>query len=116
MAKLISGREITYTCIPIDKEVYDTQKEDLHNSVHGFVVKGVFYPAEDVTQACKMDWCLPIVESYTRSYWVILNKHPGDVYYPMSDMTSQDIYRVIDYDIWQSEKGLVAVVTDVDQD
>lgn len=112
--KLITGSEIVYSCICITSMEYEYAIQDIDTSVHGFVVDGVFKPAEDVTLNCKKDWCLPILEGYTQKYWIVIKKHPGELYMPMSDITQQANYTACTYDIWQSEVGLVAVVTEAD--
>ena len=115
--RIVKGSDITYTCIHIDDESYQRAIVDLHHDIHGFVVEGKFQPAEDLTVMCAVDWCLPIIESYKRDCWVILKKHPSRVYFPMSDIVEQDHYVVQDYDIWtSSDAGLVAVVTETDED
>ena len=112
--KIISGSEIAYSCIVIDADRYQNAIIDMDPSIHGFVVNSIFKPAEDVTLNCKKDWCLPIVQSYNQEYWVVIKKHPGDLYFPMSYITGQGGYRAVTYDIWQSEAGLVAVVTEAE--
>ena len=114
--KLITGSEIAYSCVIIDMNRYQSAIIDIDPSIYGFVVNGIFKPAEDVTLNCKKDWCLPIVQSYNQEYWAIINKHPGDLYSPMCYITGGGLYRVVTYDIWQSGKGLVAVVTETDED
>ena len=114
--KIVTGSEINYTCVCIDEESYQNATADIHTSVYGFVSDRKYYAAEDVTQACANDWTLPVVASYNKRRWVIINKHPGDVYYPMADILMQDHYVVMTYDIWDSDVGLVAVVTEEDID
>ena len=115
--RVVKGSEILYTCIHIDDESYQRAIVDLHQDIYGFVVEGKFQPAEDLTLMCAVDWCLPIVEPYMHNCWVILKKHPSEVYFPMSDIVEQDHYVVTDYDIWtSSDVGLVAVVIETDED
>jgi len=115
--RIVKGSTVSYTCIHIDDESYQRAILDLDMDVYGFVVEGKFQPADDLTLMCSVSWCLPIVEPYKRDCWIILKKHPGDVYSPMSDIVQQDIYVVQEYDIWTStEVGLVAVVTETDED
>ena len=117
MAKLINGADIKYTCIAIDEETYNRAISDvLPTDVYGFVVDGVFQSSEDLSLKIKNDWSLPIIKSYRSKYWVVIENHPGDVYRAMSEITQQDIYRVVSYDVWQGDKGLVAVATEVDED
>lgn len=107
--KLITGSEIIYTCVAISEESYE--KAIVDPSVYGFVVDGIYRPAEDLSLKCKKDWCLPIVETYRQRHWIIIKKHPGDLYMPMASIS---IYHAITYDVWQSDVGLVAVVTESD--
>jgi hypothetical protein len=115
-SKIVTGSKINYTCIPIDDESYQYATTDIHPSVYGCILDRTYYPAEDPTQACANDWTLPVVSSYNRRHWVIINKHPSDVYYPMTHIVMQDHYVVKKYDIWDSDVGLVAVVTETDED
>lgn len=115
-SKIVTGSKINYTCVCIDEDSYKNAIADIHESVYGFILDRKYYPAEDITQACANDWSLPVVSSYNRRHWVIINKHPSDVYYPMSDILMENHYVVMKYDIWDSDVGLVAVVTEEDID
>lgn len=114
--KIVTGSEIIYTCIAIDDECYENAIADIHTSIYGVILDGKYYPAEDLTQACTIDWSLLVVSSYNKRRWVIINKHPSDLYYPMANIVMQDHYVVKKYDIWDSVVGLVAVVTEEDMD
>ena len=112
--KLVTGAEIMYTCVPIDTDSYENAICDIHSSVYGFVVEGIYRPAEDTSLACKNDWSLSVVESYNLQHWIILDKHPSEIYYPMSDITNTT-YKVLTYDVWRSHLvGPVAVVTETE--
>ena len=102
----------------ITEDDYHRATSDINSDVHGFVVGGKFYPAEDISISCK-SWCLEVTEKYkgANGFWVILKSHPGDISGAMSDIREQDIYHVITYDVWSVEYiGPVAVVTETDED
>ena len=112
--KILCGSEIMYTCAPLDTDSYENAICDIHPSVYGFVVEGVYRPAEDTSLKCKKDWSLSVVEPYNIQHWIILNKHPSEIYYPMSDLTNTT-YTVLTYDVWRSDAvGPVAVVTETE--
>ena len=114
MAKFINGTDIVYSCVVIDEKMYNHAKLEMDSSIHGFVVDGLFRPAEDISIICRNDWCLPIVESYKSKYWIIIKEHPGYLSSIMSELL-EGTFMVMNYDIWQSSMDrLVAVVTDTD--
>ena len=116
--KILSGNAIEYSCVMLRKEEYDSWmvENNPESEVLGVVSNGIYHPAEDLTLNCKVHWCLPILQNYPCKRWIILAKHPGHVYTPMAEITSQDIYTVLSYDVWYTESGLAAVITEVDED
>ena len=111
---LVSGSEIEYSCVAISEENYKNAVSNMQPYIYGFVVDGIYRPAEDLTLKCKNDWCLDILNSYSPAIWVVINRHPGQLYTPMCDITGRH-YDVISYDIWQSKAGKVAVVNETDE-
>lgn len=116
--KILNGDAIRYSCIMLTKEEFKSWMADNNPEpdVLGVVANSYYYPAEDLTIECKNHWSLPILDYYPQKHWIILAKHPGHVYSPMADITGQGIYQVMAYDVWNTEAGVVAVATDVDQD
>ena len=115
---IVCGKEIEYTCIKLQDDEYERMLlGDSYTSVLGIARNGFYYPAEDFSIQCKKHWSISVLQTYTHNTWVIVAKHPSDVYYPMTDITQQDIYHVLEYDIWMTEEGFpVAVATTVDMD
>ena len=118
MAKIVNGDEIEFSCIRITTEDYYRAVravEDIHWTVCGFVVDGCYRPSEDTDLICRNHWSLSVLKE-NKGIWIIVNKHPGDLYEPMSYIREQSIYHVVKYDIWHIETGYVAVVTETDED
>lgn len=116
--RLLKGSEIEYSFVNINDEDYQRAISDIDCDIHGFVVGGVFHPAEDISISCK-SWCVEVTERYkdANGFWVILKSHPGDISGAMSDIRGQDYYRVVTYDVWSVEDiGAVAVITETDED
>lgn len=115
--KVLDGSEIKYSCIMLSEEDYESLLADIPDtSIVGVVSKGVYHPSEDFSLNITKHWILPILDYYPHKNWIILAKHPGHVYYPMSDITGQAIYQVMSYDAWHTEAGIIALVTDTDED
>ena len=112
---LVAGSEIVYSIVAISQESYEHAIQDVDPSIYGFVVNGIYRPADDLTLKCKKDWSLSIVENYRQCpHWVVIKEHPGDLYAPMTSILQEITYHALTYDVWQSEAGLVAVVTESD--
>ena len=115
--RILESSSIKYTCVMLSAEDYESFIADVPDKcVLGVVANGVYHPAEDLTLHCATHWSLPILDSYRDKFWIILNKHPSNVYTPMSDITGQDLYVVREYDAWRTDLGNIAVATHIDMD
>ena len=120
--RIARGSEIKYTCIALSSEEYERAICDINSSIRGFVVDGVYRPAEDTELSLSRDWSITITAAYPQKRWVVIQEHPSDVYGVMSDIVMQDIYNVVEYDLWSVNvdanmaSELASVVTKVDTD
>ena len=121
--RIARGSEIKYTCIALSSKEYERAICDVNSSIRGFVVDGAYRPAEDTELSLSKDWSITVTAAYPqRKYWVIIQEHPSDVYGVMSDIVQQDIYSVVEYDIWRvnvdytgaSELAAVGMIIDTD--
>lgn len=108
---VVNSQDIRYTLMPIGADELEAAIADIYPTICGFVVDGVYRPAEDFEIKCAKNWSIPIVKSYAMPYWVIIKSHPADIH-----LTMASISMVTDYDVWSTEEldSLVAIVKGVD--
>jgi len=113
---VVNSQDIGYTLVPIGADEFEAAIADIDPTICGFVVDGVYCPAEDFEIKCAKDWSIPIVESYAKPYWVVIKCHPSDIHQTMAIISNRSTYMVRDYDVWSTEEldCLVAIVKVVD--
>ena len=96
---------------------YDKEEND---PIIGYIKNDMFYSLtlEENPTGTKDHYSLNFVKKYDDTCWIVLNKHPSQLYNPMSYLTSCNTFNVDEYDIWTDERSnsLIAVVTALDCD
>lgn len=120
--RILTGANITYSIVPYQNYKYgdsgtilDTLKSnDSFTGVIGCVHKGTFYSYSDLATSITHHWSLDILADYMGTSWVVIKKHPKNLWHPMANMVGEKDYIVIDYDVYSTDGGkLVAVATEI---
>ena len=120
--KIVQGADLEYTIVPFNQnslkfDVLEKIREICYEEVEGFIKDGRFFSATDNFKEPVDHWSLEIVKTYeTEEPWLLINKRPCDLYFPMSYILKALTYAVVEFDIWSSEQNdkPIAVVTEVD--
>jgi len=96
------------------------EKEE-NDPILGYIVNNLFYTLDYMNNGSvglSDHYSLNFAKKYKDTCWVILNKHPNQLYNPMSYLMKGNTFNVEEYDIWTDERSnsLVAVVTKMDCD
>ena len=128
MKRLIRGCQIDITLFPIQSEElmdlvvqrmnrrFDEEKND---PILGYIRNGKFYTLNlEHTEVESDHYSLKCLYKYEDKFWLVLNKHPGCIYNPVSYLTGWSTAAVEEYDIWTDERSnsYIAVVTGIDCD
>ena len=128
MKRLICGSQIDITLIPIHSEelmdfvikrVNKRFDEEKNDPILGYIKNGEFYRLNLEHNEIQTDhYSLKCLHKYEYKFWLVLNKHPGSIYDPVSYVTSWNTFNVNEYDIWTDERSnsYIAVVTEMDCD
>ena len=120
--KIVQGADLEYSIVPFNQKklninVLEKIREVCYDDLEGYISDGKFFSAVDNFQEPLDHWSLEIVKTYeTEEPWLLINKRPCDLYFPMSYILKTLTYAVIEFDIWSNEQTdkPVAVVTEVD--
>ena len=120
--KLVNGSSIEYSIVPfnqtsLDFSVFNEIRNNCYDAIEGYIHKGRFFSAVDNFLEPADHWSLEIVKTYeTEEPWLLINKRPCDLYFPMSYVLKTLTYSVVEFDIWTSDQNdkPIAVVSEVD--
>lgn len=120
--KIVQGSELEYSIVPFNQtvlkfDVLEKIREICYEEVEGCIKDGKFFSAADNFQEPLDHWSLELVKTYeTDEPWLLINKRPCDLYFPMSYILKTLTYAVLEFDIWISEQNSkpIAIITEVD--
>ena len=120
--KIVQGSSLEYSLVPVNESrcnflIIDKIRDTCYEEVEGLIKGGKFYSVLDNFQEPTGHWSLEILADYeTEEPWLLINKRPGDLYYPMSYIMKYLTYNVLEYDIWKVDDhdGPIAVLTDIE--
>jgi len=129
MKLVAKGSQIDISLCPIDSkymnEIINIMKvrfeKEENDPILGYIVNNLFYTLDYMNNGSvglSDHYSLNFAKKYKDTCWVILNKHPNQLYNPMSYLMNGNTFNVDEYDIWTDERNnsLIAVVTKMDCD
>lgn len=128
MNKIVKGSNIDITLCPWPKDQMGETIERMNerfnkeedDRILGYIIDDLFFTldADNNNIGVKNHYSLNFVKDYTDKCWVVLNKHPNQIYSPMANITGCYTFNVEEFDIWSDERSssLIAVITGLDCD
>ena len=110
MKLLVRGAQIDITLCPLEicesstyiDNINKRYEEEKNDPILGYIINDTFYKIG--TRVAQNHYTLEFAKNYKEKFWVVLNKHPNQIYNPMSYITDE------------RSKSLVAVITKMDLD